>query len=150
MDVIEQDKSVKIEGFDVYGQLIIWILAVLVFSNFWFDTRYLNNGAWVLVVFYHAVGLLVLGVWQMFSSIFYYIQLKEKAAENIFFRNNILTGIVLIIFFATVVYILSSREQSKTKEIVGTSFMCFYFLLIHILAVRYWLYIKKLYSYCKR
>ncbi len=146
MDAIEQDKSVKVEGFDVYGQLIIWILTVLVFSSFWFDTRYLNNGAWVLVVFYHAVGLLVLGVWQMFSSIVYYIQLKEKAAENIFFRNNILTGIVLMIFFAIVVYALSNTEESKTKEMAGTCFVCFYFLLIHILAIRYWLYIKKLYS----
>lgn len=146
MDAIEQDKSVKIEGFDVYGQLIIWILAVLVFSIFGFDTRYLNNGAWVLVIFYHAVGLLVLGVWQMFSSIVYYIQLKEKAAENIFFRNNILTGIVLIFFFAIAVYALSNTAESKSKEFVGTSFMCFYFLLIHILAIRYWLYIKKLYS----
>ncbi|MBW0177614.1 hypothetical protein [Sediminibacterium sp.] len=146
MDAIEQDKSVKVEGFDVYGQLIIWILTVLVFSIFWVDTRYLNNSAWVLVVFYHAVGLLVLGVWQMFSSIVYYIQLKEKTAENIFFRNNILTGIVLVIFFAIVVYALSNTAESKTKEITGTCFVCFYFLLIHILAIRYWLYIKKLYS----
>jgi|GEM_PF-1538630 len=146
MDATAQGKSVNIEGFDVYGQLIIWIISVCIFFKMGFDIGFLKNDGWILAVFYHAVGLLVLGAWQTYSSIVYLLRIQGKNAERTFFRNNILTGILLVILFAIIVYVLSNIEDSKAKQMAGTSIICVYFLIIHILSIRYWLHIKKLYS----
>lgn len=127
---------------DVFGQLLVWILSLLPFIFFVKDLS--KQADFYLLLLVHGLGLMIIGVWQLTSSLLNWLQAEGQQAA--FFRQNLVIGIVLGLGFFIWVSVGSFRLSVKPgKEY--TMYLCLgYFVLIDILCIRYWRYIYRYYS----
>ncbi|MFN3667138.1 MAG: hypothetical protein ACK4S0_13310, partial [Sediminibacterium sp.] len=80
---------------DIYGQVLVWALSVFPFI-YAFSSLFVASELYI-VLLVHGLGLLILGVWQMVSSLVNLLYAEQKGQK--FFRNNVFTGLGLGLLF---------------------------------------------------
>jgi hypothetical protein len=127
---------------DMYGQMLVWLLSVVPFI-FFFSSLFKANDFYMLLLV-HGLGLLIIGVWQMVSTL---INLLLAADEfKGFFRKNILIGTVLAVLFFCWVYSGNFKIPLPATKTYYNYILGLYFLLVDITAIRYWKYIGHYYK----
>lgn len=129
-------------GADIYGQLVVWILSVLPFVFFF--SAVLKTSDFYLLLLVHGLGLLIVGIWQMASTLvnFFLSTGKHKA----FFLKNGLMGVLLGLVFFCWVYSGNFKIPLPPGKIYYNYVLGIYFLCVDIAAIRYWKYIRNYYK----
>lgn len=124
------------QKFDLYGQLILMLLSLTPFLLLLDNAANYKDA--IFFYFYHALFLIVLGIWQVLSCIVNYKQTKNDKAKR-FLKNNLLIALAYLIIFAT---LLEFDMLGKMLDISVIGFL----LIADGLIIRYWFYLKKLYQ----
>jgi len=127
---------------DIYGQVLVWALSVFPFI-YAFSSLFVASELYI-VLLVHGLGLLILGVWQMVSSLVNLLYAEQK--EQKFFRNNVFTGLGLGLLFFFWAYTDHFKVPLPLTKEYYNYVLSGYFLVIDIAAIRYWLYIRKYYK----
>ncbi len=127
---------------DIYGQLGVWLLSVLPFIFFF--TCLFNSNEFYTRMLVHALGLLIVGLWQIVSTL---ANLFIAETENKkFFRRNLLIALVLGIIFFAWVYTGNFKMPLPATKTYYNYVLGSYFLMVNIAAIRYWKYIGRYYK----
>lgn len=127
---------------DRYGQVVVWVLSVIPMV-YAFSSLFVASELYILLLV-HGLGLLILGVWQMVSSLVNLLYTDLKGQK--FFRNNVFIGIGLGALFFYWIYTDHLKIPLPMTKEYYNYVVSGYFLLIDIAAIRYWLYIRKYYK----
>ncbi len=127
---------------DRYGQVVVWVLS-LIPMVYAFPSLFVASELYIILLV-HGLGLLILGVWQMISSLINLLYSDEKGQK--FFRTNVFIGIGLGILFFFWAYTDHFKVPLPLTKEYYNYIVSGYFLVIDIAAIRYWLYISKYYK----
>lgn len=121
---------------DLYGQLTFMLLSLtpflLIFSNG------VNYKDVVFFYFYHALFLIVLGIWQVLSTVINYRTTIDESAKK-FLKNNLLIAFVYLLIFTA---LLEFDVLGKMLDTSLIAILC----IADILVIRYWFRLKKMYQ----
>lgn len=121
---------------DLYGQLTFMVLSLTPFLLIF--SRGVNYKDVVFFYFYHALFLIVLGVWQVLSTVVNY---RTNADERVkkFLKNNLLIAFVYLLIFTALL------EFDVLGKMLDTSLIGI-LLIADALVIRYWFRLKKIYQ----
>jgi hypothetical protein len=129
---------------DLYGQAVTMLISLWPYLFFIWDGHLSGRQDWVIASLYHGLVLLVLGCWQLISSIVNALLMKEKNKN--FFIQNALLGMVLGLAFLVFLWDGLDRAGLRPAQQWGDWLVVAYFLLIDVLSVRYWIHLRKTYK----
>jgi len=127
---------------DVYGQIAVWLLSVIPFIYFFPEA--LRKNDFYMLILVHGLGLLIIGVWQMVSTLLNLLLATEE--HKGFFRKNIWVGLVLGLVFFFWAHYGYFKVPLPPAEYRNGYFIGAYFLMVDIAAIRYWRYINRYYK----
>lgn len=120
---------------DLYGQAVVWVMSIVPFI-YYFPEAWKKSDFNMLILI-HGLGLLIIGIWQLVSCLLNLLQANDS--DSRFFRNNLLIGIILGVGF----FVMASMgtldvSMGKKKAYITYVVLGLYFLVIDVLAIRYW------------
>lgn len=126
---------------DLYGQLVVWIISVIPFIYFLPDA--IKTSDYYVLFLVHGLGLMIIGLWQTTSAMINL--LKAQTNMSVFFRNNLLVGLVLATAFVIWSYMGNVKVPLPPARAYASYYTCSYFLVIDFFSIRYWLFIRRYY-----
>lgn len=121
---------------DRYGQLGVWLLSILPFILF-FASLFKSNEFYSLLLV-HALGLLVLGLWQVVSTLVNLFIAKKE--DKKFFSRNLMIALILGVLFFAWVYAGNFKIPLPATKTYDNYLLGMYFLVVNMAAIRYWKY----------
>lgn len=128
---------------DIYGQAVVWVASWIPF--FYFIREAVKKDDFFMLILIHGLGLMIIGIWQLVSCLLNLLQAND--VDSRFFRTNLLIGIILGVAF----FLMASFGMLKIPLDNSKVYMVYvlgaYFLIIDVLAIRYW---RKIYHHYQK
>lgn len=121
---------------DLYGQLTFMLLSLTPFLLIF--SKGVNYKDVVFFYLYHALFLIVLGVWQVVSTVINYRTTTNEHVKK-FLKNNLLIAFVYLLMFTA---LLEFNVLGKIMD----AYLIGILLIADVLVIRYWLRLKNIYQ----
>lgn len=129
---------------DLYGQLLVWIASLL---PLWYMAPALQYEYWAVPLLMHAVGLMVLGIWQATGCVAHKVH-HGATASPIFAKHLLKWGVVVVlVLIALMMDKLNSLPNLSRGTRKGILVGCL--VLVNLLCIQYWIHLRKYYRYGK-